>query len=276
MFSHRRLGPLFFPVALILVTGILVISLMWPVSPRYMSRESLRLSFDADMSKVVYAWDPLDPRPEKQRKEALFDFVYEGYQSSVWVPQASLEGNWLTRVFLGDSQAIASSRVGLVPWTENEVVAAYGMVPNPTPGQPVGWSINCLVCHTAEIDGVAYFGAGAKTLDEKILADTVKMVTSSVGRYRLPDGGPDDQMAVHTHNVMVRHSDYQARFRYSDSTPQATALPVRNRYRPGREGEGTVLRGRNRLCEMSWRLRRKRACPVDWHAHGCGYGPRPH
>ncbi|MDA1230223.1 MAG: hypothetical protein O2856_05575, partial [Planctomycetota bacterium] len=71
MFSHRRLGPLFFPVALILVTGILVISLMWPVSPRYMSRESLRLSFDADMSKVVYAWDPLDPRPEKQRKEAL-------------------------------------------------------------------------------------------------------------------------------------------------------------------------------------------------------------
>lgn len=205
MFNHRRLGPLFFPVVLILVLGILVISLMWPVSPRYMSRESLRLSFDADMSQVVYAWDPLDPRPEKQRKEALFDFVYEGYQSSVWVPQASLEGNWLTRMFLGDSRTIASSRVGLVPWTENEVVAAFGMAPNPTPGQPLGWSINCLVCHTAEIDGVAYFGAGAKTLDEKILADTVKMVTTSVGRYRLPHGGPDDQMAVHTHDVMVRH-----------------------------------------------------------------------
>ena len=120
------------------------------------------------MSKVVYAWDALDPRSEKQRNEALFDFVYEGYQGSVWVPQASLEGNWLTRVFLGDSRTIASSRVGLVPWTENEVVAAYGMAPNPTPGQPLGWSINCLVCHTAEIDGVAYFGAGAKTLDEKI------------------------------------------------------------------------------------------------------------
>ena len=55
MFNHRRLGPLFFPVVLILVIGILVISLMWPVSPRYVSLESLRLSFDADMSKVVYA-----------------------------------------------------------------------------------------------------------------------------------------------------------------------------------------------------------------------------
>lgn len=205
MFNHRQLRPLFFPVALIVVIGILVISLMWPVSPRYVSRESLRLSFDADMSKVVYEWDPLDRRPEKQRREALFDFVYEGYESSVWVPQAALEGNWLTQVFLGDSHAIASSRVGLVPWAENDVVAAFGMAPNPTPGQPLGWSINCLVCHTAEIDGVAYFGAGAKTLDEKILADTVKMVTSSVGRYRLPNGGPDDQMAVQAHDVMVRH-----------------------------------------------------------------------
>ena len=205
MFSHRRPGPLFFPGVLILAIGTLVVSLMWPVSPKYMPRETLRSSFDADMSRVVCAWDPLDPRPETQRRDALFDFVYEGYQSSVWVPQAVLEGNWLTRMFLGSSHTIASSRVGLVPWTDNEAVAAFGMAPNPAPDQPLGWSINCLVCHTAEIDGVAYFGAGAKTLDEKTLASTVKLVTSPAGRYRLERGGLDDQMAVHANEVMLRH-----------------------------------------------------------------------
>jgi hypothetical protein len=205
MFRRRGLGPLLIPIVVILWCGFVVVSLLRPVSPRCVSRESLRSSFDVDMRNVVYAWDPTDPRPEMQRRQALFEFVYEGYKSSVWVPQASLEGNWLTRAVLGHSHAIASDRVGLVPWPENQVVAAYGMAPNPSPGQPLGWSINCLACHMAEIDGVAYFGAGTKMLDERILADTVKMVTSSTGRYRLPRGGPDDRMAVHTHEVMVRH-----------------------------------------------------------------------
>ena len=205
MIRHQRLGPLLFPALVLLSCGIVVVPLLLPVSPRTVSRASLRASFDADMHNVVLAWDPKDRRPATQRRQALFDFVYEGYRSSAWVPQASLEGNWLSRAVLGDGHAIASDRVGLVPWPENQLVAAYGMAPNPAPDQPPGWSINCLACHMAEIDGVAYFGAGTKLLDERILADTVKMVTSSTGRYRLPRGGPDDRMAVHTHEVMVRH-----------------------------------------------------------------------
>jgi hypothetical protein len=137
MFRHRELGPLLLPAILISLCGILVISLLRPVSPRPVLREYLRSSFDADMRKVVLAWDPTDCRPESQRKQALFDFVYEGYSSSAWVPQASLEGNWLTRVALGDGRVIASDRVGLVPWSENPVAPAYGMAPNPAPGQPL-------------------------------------------------------------------------------------------------------------------------------------------
>lgn len=205
MFRHRIAGPLLVPAVVTLLCGILVVSLLWPIPPRSVSREALRSSFDADMRSVVYAWDATDPRPEPQRKQALFDFVYEGYSSSAWVPQASLEGNWLTRAVLGDSHAIARDRVGLVPWPENPVVAAFGMAPTPAPRQPLGWSINCLACHMADIDGVAYFGAGTKVLDERILADTVKMVTSSAGRYRLPRGGPEERMARDAHEVMVRH-----------------------------------------------------------------------
>jgi hypothetical protein len=157
------------------------------------------------MRNVVYVWDPADPRPEWQRRLSLFEFVYQGYSSSAWVPQSSLEGNWITRVVLGDNPAIAREWVGLVPWPENKFVAAYGMAPNPAAGQPLSWSINCLACHMAEIDGVAYFGAGTKVLDEQALADTVKLVTSSAGRYRLPHSGTDHQMAVHVHEVMTRH-----------------------------------------------------------------------
>ena len=196
MFRHRGLGPLLIPVVVILSCGFVVVSLLRPVSPRCVSRESLRSSFDADMRNVVYAWDPTDPRPAMQRRQALFEFVYEGYRSSVWVPQASLEGNWLTRAVLGDSHAIASDRVGLVPWPENQVVAAYGMAPNPAPGQPLGWSINCLACHMAEIDGVAYFGAGTKMLDETDPGrhgqdghQLRRTIPAPTRRARRPDGG---------------------------------------------------------------------------------------
>ena len=30
------------------------------------------------------------------------------------------------------------------------------------------WTVNCLVCHTAEIDGVTYLGAGTKVFDDYV------------------------------------------------------------------------------------------------------------
>jgi hypothetical protein len=174
-------------------------------SPPTVSRDDLLASFDSDTRNVIIAWDPSDSRPEDERRRALFEFVYEGYDSSAWVPQSLLEGDRLTRAVFGDSGTIARDRVGLVPWPENRVVAVYGMAPNPFPDHLLSWSVNCLACHTAEIDGVAYFGAGTKVLDEKALADTVKLVTGSRGRLRLRRDGADYQAAARTHDVMVRH-----------------------------------------------------------------------
>jgi len=75
----------------------------------------------------------------------------------------------------------------------------------------------------AEIDGIAYFGAGTKVLDEKALADMVKMVTSSTGRYRLTHGGTDHKIAVHTHEVMRRHHHDQID---SLTCARSTAFPA--------------------------------------------------
>jgi mono/diheme cytochrome c family protein len=195
--------------ALLVLSGAAVLPYLHPVPTTSVCRQELRASFDWDMRNVVCAWSPEDPRPDAQRRQALFEFVYQGYDSSAWVPQSVLEGNWVTRLVLGDSRTIARDRVGLVPWPENSVAAVFGMAPNPAVGQPLSWSLNCLACHMAEIDGVAYFGAGAKVLDEKELADTVKLVTSPVGRHRLARGGTEYRMAAHTHQVMKRHHHEQ-------------------------------------------------------------------
>ena len=68
-----------------------------------------------------------------------------------------------------------------------------------------GWTRNALACHTAEIDGVVYFGAGTKVLDEKVLADTVRMVTGVGGRRSPSNDAADRRLAEHAHDVMIRH-----------------------------------------------------------------------
>jgi hypothetical protein len=167
--------------------------------------ETMRASFDSDFRNTMCVWDAKDPRPEQERRGALSAFVYQGYGSSVWVPQSSFDTNWITQVVLGDNGTIVRDKIGLVLWPENNTAIAYGMAPNPDRQVPLSWSINCVACHTAEIDGVVYFGAGTKTLDEKMLADAVKMVTSVQGSQKLSRGEFDYQSAAHAHEVMRRH-----------------------------------------------------------------------
>src|SRR4029453_18000819 len=82
-------------------------------------------------------------------------------------------------------------------WRDNAMVPAYGMAPNAvqrgqphaeTPPASLRWTVNCLVCHMAEIDGVAYFGAGTKTFDELWLGEALKRLTSEPWASRLTRG----------------------------------------------------------------------------------------
>ena len=53
----------------------------------------LRSTFESDTRRLVYRWDPADPRPEAERQTALFDFIYQTYDSSAWIPQSLFDSN---------------------------------------------------------------------------------------------------------------------------------------------------------------------------------------
>ena len=63
----------------------------------------------------------------------------------------------MTQAVVGDVDSIVRDKVGLVLWPGNRLVPAFGMAPSRAVNEPLKWTVNCLVCHTAEIDGVAYF-----------------------------------------------------------------------------------------------------------------------
>ena len=112
--------------------------------------------------------------------------MYQTYDSSAWIPQSLFDGNLVTQAVIGDVDTIVGKKVGLVLWREQAVVPAYGMAPSPRSDLPLRWTVNCLVCHTAEIDGVAYLGAGTKTFDDLWLGEALKTLTSERWRSVLP------------------------------------------------------------------------------------------
>jgi len=172
---------------------------------RPVTRESLDASFDVDIPNLVIRWDPKDTRPVAERRAALFDFMYESYQTSAWIPQSLFDRNVVTQAVVGDVDAIVRDRVGLVPWPENRSVPAYGMSPDLTPGEPLRWTVNCLVCHTAEIDGVAYFGAGTKVFDELALGNALRLLTDPRWRSLLAPPGADRRLAADANRILNSH-----------------------------------------------------------------------
>ena len=205
-----RLGGLATGVA----AALLVASLLSRASVAPMSREALDVSFDAGIRHLVIEWDAADPRPEHERRQALFEFIYETYQSSAWIPQSLFDSNLVSQAVVGDVDTIVREKVGLVPWRDNPLVPAYGMAPDTgsrTPGRPgaspasLRWTVNCLVCHMAEIDGVAYFGAGTKTFDELWLGEALKRLTSDPWRALVPRASGDRALVAEANRILNSH-----------------------------------------------------------------------
>ncbi|PYR54541.1 MAG: hypothetical protein DMF91_26525, partial [Acidobacteria bacterium] len=119
-------------VGLIIVTSLRTRALASP-----MSRASLASTFDSDIRHVAYAWDPSDPRSEADRRQALFDFMYETYQASAWIPQSLFDGNLVTQAVVGDVNMIVGEKAGLVLWRDNARVPAFGMAPNVDSNEPL-------------------------------------------------------------------------------------------------------------------------------------------
>ena len=169
------------------------------------SRAELDASFDQAMRDVVLEWNRDDPRSPAERRRALLEFTYQTYRSSAWIPQSLFDSNLITQVVAGDVATIVGDRVGLVVWPDNPNVPAFGMAPETVGGGPLRWTVNCLVCHTAEIDGVAYFGAGTKTFDDLWLGEALKRLTSDRWRRFLVRAPADEALAAEAWRILTSH-----------------------------------------------------------------------
>ncbi|HYE88970.1 MAG TPA: hypothetical protein VEA16_21615 [Vicinamibacterales bacterium] len=168
-------------------------------------RDELRASFAADLRHVVMRWDEGDRRPAAVREQALFDFVYQTYDGSAWIPQSLFDANLAAQVIVGDIETIVRERAGLVPWRGNHRVAAFGMAPDEGGRDAVRWTVNCLTCHTAEIDGVVYFGAGTKTFDDKWLGESLRSLTGPRWRALLVRNAGDLRSTADAHRILGNH-----------------------------------------------------------------------
>jgi mono/diheme cytochrome c family protein len=166
-------------------------------------QKALTHSFRSDVRNLVIEWNPNDRRPQQERNAALFAFMHQTYDTSAWIPHALFEGNLARQAIAGDLATIVRDKVGLVLWPENPVVPAYGMAPNAT--GPLQWTVNCLVCHTAEIDGVAYFGAGTKVFDDRWLGEALKTMTSQAWRPLLVRSADARAVAANAHRILTTH-----------------------------------------------------------------------
>jgi mono/diheme cytochrome c family protein len=189
------------------VAAAFAVSLTPHAARRAIARDTLASAFASDLRRVVYEWDANDARPEAIRRQALFDFVYETYDASAWIPQSLFDGNVITQAVAGDVDTIVGEKVGLVRWRDNALVPAFGMAPNAASheGGTLQWTVNCLVCHTAEIDGVAYLGAGTKTFDDLWLGEALKRLTSDRWRRLLPRGSADMAAAADAYRILNSH-----------------------------------------------------------------------
>ena len=172
-----------------------------------MSREALASGFDSGIRNLVSEWDPNDPRPEAERRTALFDFMYQTYEASAWIPQSLFDSNLVTQAVVGDVDTIVGDKVGLVLWRDNARVPAFGMAPerrepnaSRSGGRSTAW------CATRRRSTASRIWAPApKTFDELWLGEALKRLTSDPWRSLLPRGSADSALAADANRILNSH-----------------------------------------------------------------------
>ena len=159
--------------------------------------------FDLGIRHLVFEWDANDPRPPAERRKALFEFTYQTFQASAWIPQSLFDSNLVTQAVVGDVDTIVGDKsAGYAGGTTSESRRSNA---DAAGDRPLKWTVNCLVCHMAEIDGVVDPGAGTKTFDERWLGDALKRLTSEPWRSRLPRGSEDYRAAADANRILSSH-----------------------------------------------------------------------
>src|SRR6185436_2352768 len=83
--------------ALSLGAALLLMPFLTRASVAPLTHDALAAGFDAGIRNLVIEWDAQDPRPETERREALFDFMYQSFQASAWIPQSLFDSNLVTQ-----------------------------------------------------------------------------------------------------------------------------------------------------------------------------------
>jgi hypothetical protein len=192
-------------VAAAILAGVWLSASRTSPSMRSMTREERAATFQSDIRNLVYRWNPEDERAPAERQAALFAFVHQTYDTTAWIPQSLFDNNLMTQVVAGDVATIVRDKVGLVLWPENTSIPAYGMAPNLPSTTSLSWTVNCLVCHTAEIDGIAYLGAGTKVFDDKWLGESLKTMTHEKWRPLLTRDAEARAIATNAHRILSSH-----------------------------------------------------------------------
>src|SRR5262245_1506378 len=81
---------------------MLALTLFPRASVPALTREALDVSFDAGIRRLVIEWDSADPRPAAERRQALFEFMYQTYRASAWIPQSLFDSNVVSQAVVGD------------------------------------------------------------------------------------------------------------------------------------------------------------------------------
>ena len=71
-----------------------------------LASEALVSTFDAGIRNMVIRWDSRDTRSVAVRRQALFEFMYETYEASAWIPQSLFDANLVTQAVAGDMDTI--------------------------------------------------------------------------------------------------------------------------------------------------------------------------
>ncbi|PYR62343.1 MAG: hypothetical protein DMF91_07085, partial [Acidobacteria bacterium] len=167
-------------------------------------------------------------------------------------------------------------KAGLVLWRDNARVPAFGMAPNVDSNEPLRWTVNCLVCHMAEIDGVVYLGAGTKVFDEVWLGEALKQLTSERWRPLLRRESVDAALASDANRILNSHHhdkiDSLTRARSTAFAASHVELYMRPHHgeMPGRDEVG---RGDVKTPPL-WHTAAKMPA-ARWYTDGSFHGPFP-
>ena len=146
---------------------ILAVVLSFPVKTSLLpiQRSDELTSFRYAIREAEIEWHSADPCDVQEHLQGRYDFSLRSVAvSTSLVFQKDVDRQSVARSVWNSDQASGSNVISVL-WKHNEIVLVYGVSPSDSieSGDFV-FTDNCLMCYTAQISSMVYFGAGLQGL----------------------------------------------------------------------------------------------------------------